>query len=488
MAKGKLLVSLWIFTITSLLSGCDVFNSIFQNSPNKTSNPQEQSVPDTKPPIPGNNGTINIQSKGVCSLELNWQPATDNSTSKENLLYSLYFTDNLPNADGFDKNSIDTDDWVILFKGQKQIEHFLVTDLSSGIYYFFLLLVSDQAENIASYTILQTNTSYDNGPVPGSYGKFMAYQKDNDFLSIKWDAAEDDLNTAEELSYMVIASPFNDLRKLESILPNEEGFVLCQDWTPGKTSLKITNIQAFQHYYINVLVKDQKGNISLYQPIYENLARLGDINADLIINSEDVKSIARYDAGLSPLDDFAAANINGDFNVDIIDALVIQQYNSGYLKSFGDNPVTKGTPLNAHTGTISLVTDKTSAKKNEIINLDLYLDHGDQNVGAFKWVIDYDPQSLLINWSDVIKNGENFTFEWNNKNVQQEKGRIIINGFNILGFNADPGLPMVKIKIMALKKGNTKITLNSVLLVDENLRTIGEEQGISFDCSVDITE
>ncbi|MBN2433892.1 MAG: hypothetical protein JXK07_01350 [Spirochaetes bacterium] len=454
-----------------------------------------------QPPTPG---SCNLDKAGIYSLSFNWTPAKDDVTDETEIEYlTLLSESSLLEKVNFQNifKTAPTYDEVQQYCGEQfsgavtvttpwnsQISGTRIDDLCPETDYCFVVLVKDQAGNFSQYTPVHSVTGTDHAPVPGANGVFRAYIKTADSLSIIWDAAEDD-TPPEELEYKIIASSMSGLLTLDAVKPDEEGFFVCKDWTRGINSCRISFPQ-FMEYTVNILVRDRGGNISIYQPIKEILSYpLGDVNNDQLLSATDTKMITRYDAGLgSPLE-LPLANTNGDFSVNIVDALVLQQYLGAKISSLGDNPVTIVKPLNAQTGTIALVSDNAQVSAGERINYDIYMDCGDQKIGAFKMVITFDPEILEISAGGIQINYSNFSFVLSYPNFRNlEEGTILVNGLAPEGFEVDKSLPIMSISAVSKEPGKAVMSAGNVILIDEKLQTIGDHQNERFECSVTIGE
>ncbi len=100
----------------------------------------------TVAPVAGGFGTLlqsNIDSE---SITIQWQKASDDRSSPEELLYQIVYSTGLNIVTVADLHSVDyTTDWIV------DIDNYTVSDLSSGTSYYFNVAVKDTDGNISLY-------------------------------------------------------------------------------------------------------------------------------------------------------------------------------------------------------------------------------------------------------------------------------------------------------------------------------------------------
>ena len=102
--------------------------------------------PDNTPPVPGNDGNINIDSATSTQVSISWTEASDNRSSVEDLEYLVYYTStgSLSTAEEISRNGTSYSSWT-----NKTSE--IITDLETGKSYYITVVVRDKSDNRAIY-------------------------------------------------------------------------------------------------------------------------------------------------------------------------------------------------------------------------------------------------------------------------------------------------------------------------------------------------
>jgi hypothetical protein len=126
----------------------DVDGNIPGNSTDATSD-------DVNPPLPGGDGAVNVLNSRERSIHIMWIKAEDDVTAQEDLQYMIYYSDE-PVLESYE-DSIEyaapyTPGWTI------DINNVTITGLEPGTTYYLNVLVRDEAENVACYTMAEGMT------------------------------------------------------------------------------------------------------------------------------------------------------------------------------------------------------------------------------------------------------------------------------------------------------------------------------------------
>jgi hypothetical protein len=115
------------------------------------------SAPDETAAAPGNSGTITTASVTETSLTLNWTEATDAVTAQEDLEYRVYqsSSNNIDSPTAAQTNGTLIQDWTADDASHN------VTGLTLDTTYYFNVIVRDEADNRAAYTMKSQATAAD---------------------------------------------------------------------------------------------------------------------------------------------------------------------------------------------------------------------------------------------------------------------------------------------------------------------------------------
>lgn len=109
---------------------------------------------------------------------------------------------------------------------------------------------------------VQTSGSTDEGVDASSY-KVSAVDTTDTSVSIKWSVPTEDSETAKNLKYTVYYSktgPFTTVTNVKT------GKIFGTSGQKNLTSEVITGLESGSSYYVNVVVEDENGNLSVYKP------------------------------------------------------------------------------------------------------------------------------------------------------------------------------------------------------------------------------
>ena len=106
-------------------------------------------------PVPGNSGTLTTSNVAGIQLTLNWRKASDNLTRSEWLSYRAYYStsSNLGSVADIEANGTPIGAWQVDYLSVN------VTGLSPLTPYYFNVIVKDQSENKAAYTMKSQTTA-----------------------------------------------------------------------------------------------------------------------------------------------------------------------------------------------------------------------------------------------------------------------------------------------------------------------------------------
>jgi hypothetical protein len=212
---------------------------------------------DTIAPVVGASGAITA-TPDTQSIMLNWTKASDNYTSSSNEMYAVYrsLSNNISTVAQAEANG------TLVMTYTYDVSYFNATNLSPGTWYYFNVIVKDEAGNKSPYAPINVSTVGDvTAPTPGSLGAINAAAVSQTRIDLSWVAASDAITSAANLQYAVYRSSSANLTSVANI---EANGTLLQDYTANVTSYSATGLTYATTYYFNVIVKDAAGNKAAY--------------------------------------------------------------------------------------------------------------------------------------------------------------------------------------------------------------------------------
>ncbi|RKY00307.1 MAG: hypothetical protein DRP54_05715, partial [Spirochaetes bacterium] len=101
-------------------------------------------------------------------------------------------------------------------------------------------------------------------PVPGNSGIITLLNIGAKSLSISWTAATDDNTSQENLEYRVYYATVSSITTPEDAQANATPW---GNWTKNVSSADLTGLDEATPYYITVLVRDEEGNMGIYDVV-----------------------------------------------------------------------------------------------------------------------------------------------------------------------------------------------------------------------------
>ena len=214
------------------------------------------------PPTAGGSGALTSPNAGVngTSINLQWQTATGVDGTSNGITYSVYQSSS---------NNLDTLAHILangtlltgtgLAAGTTQ---YTVNGLTPATTYYFVVVAKDTSGNQTVYSSVSAATSSDvTPPTAGNAGTITKTGVTAGGFTTNWTAGTDGVTSAASLQYRVYYSAANNIATASAAQSNGTA---VNNWTSNITSLPITGLVPSTTYYVNVLVKDDAGNISSY--------------------------------------------------------------------------------------------------------------------------------------------------------------------------------------------------------------------------------
>lgn len=145
-------------------------------------------------------------------------------------------------------------------------------------------------------------------PIPGGEGLVSVNNIENDKVTINWLEASDDITTnTSNLTYDIYYSKSDKMDTIDEIKANG---TLATSHNGIKT-ITINNLETFEEYYINIIVKDSVGNESCYKKITVKTKSEGSIGLSIQIDSPTEAAITFNES------DYVEVNIGESITISI---------------------------------------------------------------------------------------------------------------------------------------------------------------------------
>jgi hypothetical protein len=194
------------------------------------------------------------------SVTVNWGAASDDTTPQANLLYKVVRATSNTAIDSIaEANAVSGSD--LIMDWTENTLSVGATGLASGGTYYFAVLVKDASDNMSLYSPVVVITPDTEAPAVGlpiSYSNVTPTT-----ITVSWGAASDNFTSPTQLQYKLVkastAEAIDTVAEADAIT----GDGLVMDWSANVlTSPAVVSGVT----YFAVLVKDQAGNKSLYDP------------------------------------------------------------------------------------------------------------------------------------------------------------------------------------------------------------------------------
>lgn len=214
-------------------------------------------VVDTSVPSPGNSGVLGASLVTPSSVTISWTKGTDNVTDAGFLMYGVYYStsNNISTVADIEANG------TLAKQFARDIAVQTVTNLDSDQNYYFNVMIRDSAGNKSCYSTVYARTLEDiDPPVPGGSGFITASNIQLTSVLLSWNRATDNASVPPNLQYQVRMSTSDNISTVA--LAEANGTVVGAYSSLNYAT--ISNLNSGDTYYFNVIVKDAKGNKSIY--------------------------------------------------------------------------------------------------------------------------------------------------------------------------------------------------------------------------------
>ncbi len=220
---------------------------------------EKVSLAETDPPVPGDGGEINPDDVRAAAVTLSWEKATDEFVDQTALAYKVVYStsDNIDTAAKAEKNGTVGIDWTADIASGDVAGLTIVTE------YYFNVLVRDIAGNIGCYGGAEAKTIDDTKqPIPA--GDIEISEVGTDGFTVSWEKAKDDeeVTPQDKLEYLVVYS--TDDSEIQDAVEAEQYGTHAGTWEQDIDTKTITTMEDYVTYYVNVLVRDEVGNMKEY--------------------------------------------------------------------------------------------------------------------------------------------------------------------------------------------------------------------------------
>jgi len=214
-------------------------------------------VSDTSVPSPGGSGVLGASLVTPSTVTVSWTKGTDNVTDAGFLMYGVYYSklNNISTIADIDANG------TLARPFSRDIAVQTVTGLDSDETYYFNVMIRDSAGNRSCYSTVQATTLEDiEAPVPGGSGVITASNVGLTGMILSWNPAVDNASSPPNLQYQVRISSLNNI---STVVSAEANGTIVSAYS-SLTYATVSGLNSGETYYFNVIVKDAKGNKSIY--------------------------------------------------------------------------------------------------------------------------------------------------------------------------------------------------------------------------------
>ena len=211
---------------------------------------------DTVAPTPGSGGAI-TSLVGPTDATLTWNRATDNASTQTQLLYEVRRS----SANNIDTVARAEANGTVVQNYTSDLNSAVVSGLSVGSTNYFNVIVKDAAGNKNQYQTATVTTAADRtAPAPGNSGR-MSSSATSSSITISWTKAVDSVSPQAALRYEVRLSTGNNINTVSAA---ETNGTLVMPYTADVATFTANGLNSGTDYYLNVIVKDEANNKSVY--------------------------------------------------------------------------------------------------------------------------------------------------------------------------------------------------------------------------------
>ncbi len=225
---------------------------------------------DTNPPIIDET-TLSASNLSPSGVTISWTAATD-AVDPLPLAYQIYMSENsLTNEiSQWENHSTPLTSW------STNMTNYDVTSVTGGMRYYFNVIVKDSLGHKSLYSSVEVDIPISPDTTPptvGGSGLLTFTPIDNESVTVSWSKATDDRTADEHLTYQVHISSTTTLDDVNDLSVSTK----AHDFTADINSYTVSTIDLTKNYFITVSVKDEAGNIAVYdgKRFYPVLLRAG---------------------------------------------------------------------------------------------------------------------------------------------------------------------------------------------------------------------
>lgn len=218
---------------------------------NQESNTIEKSAttaraPDTSPPTFGGLASATVPAGIEGSIDLSWNPASDNRTAAGSMVYLIYMATS-PGGENFASPSFTTPAGATSFS---------VTGLSPGTTCYFVVRARDEAGNTDANTVEKSATTpRESDTTPPTFAGLVSVnisQAAGGMVNLSWNQASDNVTPSANIVYLVY----------HATSPGGENYASPSFTTQaGVTSFSVTGLSPRTTHYFVIRARDAAGNV-----------------------------------------------------------------------------------------------------------------------------------------------------------------------------------------------------------------------------------
>lgn len=218
-------------------------------------------LPQDLAPIPGSGPTFSSITPN--SLVVSWTAATDVVTAAADIEYQLVSSASASALDNVETAKLITGDGIAL-AWSKNILSQAISNLPTAASRTFAVLARDEVGNIAFYPGETVSTLEPGAPRPGSDLTFSSITDSG--YTVSWGAAISYSSSASNLEYRAVVA--SSIKAIDTVAEAKvmAGANVLFDWTKNRLSYTVTGVAGNTSSAVAILVRDEKGLVSIYTP------------------------------------------------------------------------------------------------------------------------------------------------------------------------------------------------------------------------------
>lgn len=249
-------------------------------------------------------GAKSLEKISETSVSLSWEPAIDDVTPQDKIVYLIYQQTKPFNFSEATNELSAQDAMEPTYVTEPGATSYIITGLTRGVIYYFLIRAKDEAGNIDTNTdVLSIDLA-----APVFNGITSASVVSETAITLSWEPATDDSTPSSEIIYLIYMATTPGGENF-----TEPNFIT----TPGATQYTVRNLTTNRMYYFVVRAMDSDGNVDS-NTIEKSAKPLPDLYLSDVFDGYN----------------FISFKVNNISSVPVSNILVVVQYEDTYGTSY----------------------------------------------------------------------------------------------------------------------------------------------------------